>query len=154
MIIVVSVWRTRPANLKDENFQISKFERISWPFTRFNYYVLPIRRKELWQGMVSFPERWWNLAVMVNQTYGSGAFQVLLQAVPATALVCAATIALLLLLVRILAQSLASSQHRQMQDTPVRLLHPGHFPHFQPREYDPYLGVYDKSFFSITIICR
>jgi len=75
---------------------------------------------------------------MVNQTYGSGAFQLLLQAVPVTALVCAATIALLLLFVRILAQSLASSQHRQMQeDTPSRL-HPGHFPHFQPREYDPY----------------
>ena len=98
----------------------------------------PYKERNEWQGILSFPECWYYLAVMGNQTYGSGAFQQLLQAVPVTALVCAATIALLLLFVRILAQSLASSQHRQMQeDTPSRL-HPGHFPHFQPREYDPY----------------
>ena len=77
-----------------------------------------------------------NFAAMLNQTYGSGAFQLLLQAVPCTALVCAATIALLLLLVRILAQSLGS-QHRQMQETPR--LHPAvHFSHLQTREFDPY----------------
>jgi len=73
---------------------------------------------------------------MVNQTYGSGAFQLLLQAVPCTALVCAATIALLLLLVRILAQSLGSQHRRMQEDTPR--LHPGHFSHLQTREFDPY----------------
>ena len=78
-------------------------------------------------------------AAMVNQAYGSGAFQVLLQAVPCTALVCAATIALLLLLVRILAQNLGG-QHRLMQEDSPRL-HPAadHFPHHRPtRELDPY----------------
>jgi len=73
---------------------------------------------------------------MVNQSYGSGAFQLLLQAVPCTALVCAATIALLLLLVRILAQSLGS-QHRRMQEDVPRL-HPGHFSNLQTREFDLY----------------
>ena len=72
---------------------------------------------------------------MVNQTYGQGAFQQLLQAVPVTALVCAATIALLLLLVRILAQSLGSQQ-RQMQEIPK--MRPLHFSHLQTREFDPY----------------
>ena len=86
--------------------------------------------------MSSIPEPWCNFAAMVNQSYGSGAFQLLLQAVPCTALVCAATIALLLLLVRILAQSLGS-QHRRMQEDVPRL-HPGHFSYLQTREFDPY----------------
>ena len=92
--------------------------------------------KKVWQGMLSIPELWCIYAAMLNQTYGSGAFQLLLQAVPCTALVCAATIALLLLLVRILAQSLGS-QHRQMQNSPP-MLHPAHFSHLQTREFDPY----------------
>ena len=92
--------------------------------------------KNVWQGMLSIPELWCIYAAMLNQTYGSGAFQLLLQAVPCTALVCAATIALLLLLVRILAQSLGS-QHRQMQNSPP-MLHPAHFSHLQTREFDPY----------------
>ena len=73
---------------------------------------------------------------MVNQAYGSGAFQQLLQAVPCTALVCAATIALLLILLRILAQSLGSQQRRMQEETPR--LHPAHFSHLQAREFDPY----------------
>ena len=97
----------------------------------------PYKERNEWQGILSFPECWYYLAVMGNQTYGSGAFQQLLQAVPVTALVCAATIALLLLFVRILAQSLGSQHRQKQEDTPSRL-HPGHFTHFQPREYDPY----------------
>jgi len=76
---------------------------------------------------------------MVDQTYGSGAFQLLLQAVPCTALVCAATIALLLLLVRILAQSLGSQHNRRMQEEIPRL-HPDYFSHLQARPFDPYLN--------------
>ena len=86
--------------------------------------------------MSSFPEFWGYFAAMA---YGSGAFQVLLQAVPCTALVCAATIALLLILVRILAQNLGG-QHRLMQEDSPRL-HPvaDHFPRHRPtREFDPY----------------
>ena len=75
---------------------------------------------------------------MVNQTYGQGAFQQLLQAVPVTALVCAATIALLLLLLRILAQSLRSQQ-RLMQPQEIPSIHPLHHSHLQTREFDPYL---------------
>ena len=50
---------------------------------------------------------------MVN--FGPGCFQWLVQAVPLTALVCAGNIALILLLVRINAQSLAS-QPRTIQE--------------------------------------
>ena len=50
---------------------------------------------------------------MVN--FGPGGFQWLVQAVPLTALVCAATIALILLLVGIVAQSLGS-QPRRIQE--------------------------------------
>ena len=53
---------------------------------------------------------------MVSQRFGPGDLQWLVQAVPMTALVCAATIALLLLLVRIVAQSLGS-QHRRTRET-------------------------------------
>ena len=83
--------------------------------------------------MSSITELWCNFAAMVN---GSGAFQLLLQAVPCTALVCAATIVLLLILGRILAQSLGSQHRRMQEDTPR--LHPGHFSHLQTREFDPY----------------
>ena len=85
--------------------------------------------------MSSIPELWCNFADMVN---GSGAFQLLLQAVLCTALVCAATIALLLLLVRILAQSLGSQHNRRMQEEIPRL-HPDYFSHLQARPFDPYL---------------
>ena len=47
---------------------------------------------------------------MVN--FGPGGFQWLVQAVPLTALVCAATIALILLVVGIVAQSLGSQPRR------------------------------------------
>ena len=50
---------------------------------------------------------------MVN--FGPGCFQWLVQAVPLTALVCAGTIALILLLVKINAQSLAN-QPRRIQE--------------------------------------
>ena len=50
---------------------------------------------------------------MVN--FGPGGFQWLVQAVPLTALVCAATIALIFLLVGIVAQSLGS-QPRRIQE--------------------------------------
>ena len=85
--------------------------------------------------MSLIPELWCSFAAMVNQTYGAGAF-LLLQAVPCTAFVCAATIALLLLLVRILAQSLGNQHRRMQEDTPR--LHPGHFPQLHTREFDPY----------------
>ena len=58
---------------------------------------------------------------MVSQRFGPGDLQWLVQAVPMTALVCAATIALLLLLVRIVAQSLGS-QHRRTRETPPNFL--------------------------------
>ena len=62
---------------------------------------------------------------MFSQRFGPGDLQWLVQAVPMTALVCAATIALLLLLVRIVAQSLGS-QHRRTWETPPTsfLVHP------------------------------
>ena len=50
---------------------------------------------------------------MVN--FGPGCFQWLVQAVPLTALVCAGTMALILLLVKINAQSIAS-QPRRIQE--------------------------------------
>ena len=53
---------------------------------------------------------------MVSQRFGPGDLQWLVQAVPMTALVCAATIALLLLLVRIVAQSLGG-QHKRTRET-------------------------------------
>ena len=54
---------------------------------------------------------------MFSQRFGPGDLQWLIQAVPMTSLVCAATIALLLLLVRIVAQSL-EGQHRRTRETP------------------------------------
>ena len=82
---------------------------------------------------------------MVSQRFGPGDLQWLVQAVPMTALVCAATIALLLLLVRIVAQSLGS-QHRRSRETPPTsfLVNPSlpspfltrdyHYPHLTPAQ--------------------
>ena len=82
---------------------------------------------------------------MFSQRFGPGDLQWLIQAVPMTALVCAATIALLLLLVRIVAQSLGS-QHRRTRETPPTsfLVHPSlpspfltrdyHYPHLTPAQ--------------------
>ena len=63
-----------------------------------------------------FPETEGVLIEMIN--FGLGGFQWLVQAVPLTALVCAATIALILLLVRIVAQSLASQPRRIQESFP------------------------------------
>ena len=73
---------------------------------------------------------------MVSQRFGPGDLQWLVQAVPMTALVCAATIALLLLLVRIVAQSLGS-QHRRTRETPPTsfLVHPSLPSPFLTRDY-------------------
>ena len=66
MIIVVSVWRKRPANLKEE--KLSKFERLSW--TLYWLYdstnVLPIQRDEFnckeccqFQSFGTILQPWW-----------------------------------------------------------------------------------------------
>ena len=73
---------------------------------------------------------------MVN--FGPGGFQWLGQAVPLTALVCAATIALILLLVRIVAQSLASQPRRIQESLPSSFMVHSSGPSspFLARDYD------------------
>ena len=73
---------------------------------------------------------------MVN--FGPGGFQWLVQAVPLTALVCAATIALILLLVRIVAQSLASQPRRIQESLPSSFMVHSSGPSspFLARDYD------------------
>ena len=79
---------------------------------------------------------------MVSQRFGPGDLQWLVQAVPMTALVCAATIALLLLLVRIIAQSLGSQRRRTRETPPTSLLvnptpfltRDYHYPHLTPAQ--------------------
>ena len=63
-----------------------------------------------------FPETEGVNIEMVN--FGPGGFQWLVQAVPPTALVCAATIALILLLVGIVAKNLASQPRRIQENLP------------------------------------
>jgi len=73
---------------------------------------------------------------MIN--FGLGGFQWLVQAVPLTALVCAATIALILLLVRIVAQSLASQPRRIQESLPSSFMVHSTSPTspFLARDYD------------------
>ena len=73
---------------------------------------------------------------MVN--FGPGGFQWLVQTVPLTALVCAATIALILLLVRIVAQSLASQPRRIKESLPSSFMvhSSGPTSPFLARDYD------------------
>ena len=78
------------------------------------------------------------LTQMVSQRFGPGDLQWLVQAVPLTALVCAATIALILLLVRIVAQSLASQPRRIQESLPSSFMVHSSGPSspFLARDYD------------------